>query len=150
MRYFICWEWTPKFLYEYLIDTSSSMMATNYEWIYWLEILSSFVGSVEVDWGRDWAWPWSIFTWDNVGVEAKQPSLMRPFWRSHSHTGGGDEVFNQRYLIGGCDRLLHQRALWFTLLSWFPVCMQWWYWFMSMHKKFTPGGNGGSGRGRVL
>ena len=37
---------------------------------------------------KTWAYLWSIFTWDAVGVEGKQPFWLRPSCRSYHHGGG--------------------------------------------------------------
>ena len=37
---------------------------------------------------RRGACPWSVFTWDSVGVVYKQPSLLIPSWRSQHHRVG--------------------------------------------------------------
>ena len=61
----------------------------------WACPCSSFSDSVEVDIERTWAFPCIIFTWDAVGVEIKQISMLRPSLRTYHH-GGEDMSSNTR------------------------------------------------------
>ena len=89
-------------------------------------MLISFAESVDVYGGRTWAFPCSVFTWYIVEMDGKdlglplqylylrccgggrQSSLVvKTFLEVTSSRGWGYEVCYQRYLSGGCDRLLH-------------------------------------------
>ena len=81
IRSLIFRERTPKFLDTHLLYSSDWITATGSDWSLWGDILSPFVKRVEVERGRTWTCPCSIFTWDTVGVEGKHISPLRPYWR---------------------------------------------------------------------